>query len=134
MKRKASVLILSCIFASPVFAAWYPIATTDVSKVTVDTNSLRREGDLVKVWAMSDLFTSINGEKGKIRSFKTQYLINCKEEKNATLYTAFFSGPQGGGVGAGSVDRTSDEPKFIPNVPESVVEKISKFVCKVTEE
>ena len=121
-----ALLVLS---NGPAYAEWVEVGSTqDKGGYTVyaDPDTIRRKGDLVKMWILYDFKTirSIGGIS--LLSSKGQNQYDCAEERSRGLAFSWFSGNMGNG---GIVHSDSDELKWEPVAPESIGETLWKFAC-----
>jgi len=91
-----------------------------------DNESIRRYGDIVKIWTMVDDKFPQNVQGKKYLSSKVQWEVDCKSEKMRVVYTTFYSGNMGNGEPV-LTDPTSSEPS--PVSPDSIDESLFKFAC-----
>jgi hypothetical protein len=118
------LLFLSC---SPAYAEWVSIGETE-SGVTVyaDPDTIRRKGELVKMWHLFDRKTVETYRGGSFLSIKAQSEYDYAEERVRTLALAHHSGNMGSGK---VVYINSDEGKWKPIPPESTGQAMWKFAC-----
>jgi len=121
-----AVLLLS---VGPVYAEWVRVEKNDQAEMTVyvDPDTIRRNGDVVELWALLD-FKRIQTEPGHAYlSAKAHREIDCTEERIRLLALAAFSGNMGSGE---VVYRYSDSnDQGISVEPGSVAESLFNFVC-----
>jgi hypothetical protein len=120
-----ALLVLS---SGPAYAEWVEIGTTDDGMtVYADPDTIRRKGELVKMWALYD-FKNIHTVEGKsYLSYKVQREYVCAEERTRYLAFTFFSGNMGSGK---VVPTTSDEQqKSEPVQPDSISFTLFKAAC-----
>jgi hypothetical protein len=94
--------------------------------VYVDPDTIRRKGDLVKVWALTDYTTIQTVADTSFLSSKAQNEFDCAEERQRELAVTWFSGNMGNGNG---VWTNSDETTWRPVAPGSVGQGVWKFAC-----
>lgn len=114
----------------PAYAEWVEIATSTTTGATLyaDPGTIRRKGDLVKMWTLHDFKTIRRSPSGELfLSSKTQLECDCAEERWRTLAFTWFSGNMGNG---NVVSSYSDGDKWEPVAPESNGQTIWKFSCK----
>jgi hypothetical protein len=93
----------------------------------VDSGSIHRNGDMVKMWAMEDNKVEHHIIQGQeYRSIKKLWEIDCKSEQMRVVDTNYFSGHMGSGVPILTATR-STEPR--PVSPGSIDELLFKFAC-----
>jgi len=121
-----TLLVLSSV---PAHAEWVAIGYSESLggyTVFVDPDTIRRNGDLVKVWALTDYTTIQTVGDSSFLSSKAQNEFDCAEERQHELAVTWFSGNMGNGNG---VWNTSDETKWRPVAPGSVGQGVWKFAC-----
>ena len=121
------LIILPFLSNSPAYAEWVEIAATDYGMtVYVDSDTLRHEGDLVKMWSLLDYKTTQTIGVGLFMSRKDQREYDCTKERDRVLTFTQFSGNMGSGkVGYSN----SDGSDWAPVVPQSVNQTVWKFAC-----
>jgi len=93
----------------------------------VDRATIRRNGNLVKMWWMTDEKTEQKSYAGhSYLSSKAQEEYDCKEEKRRLLAFTWFSGQMGNGS---VVYSNSDGDKWEPIEPGSTGEVLWKIAC-----
>lgn len=88
--------------------------------VYVNNSTIRRDGDVVKMWSLID-FAHPKKITGKsYMSVNSQDEYDCKERQSRSLYYAFFAGNMGGGEvvvkGAQPVDWYPIEPDALARI------------------
>jgi len=92
----------------------------------VDPDTIRRKGDLVKMWQLYDFKTVQTVAGDSYLSSKNQSEFDCTEERSRTLAYTWFSGNMGSDK---PVYSNSDEGKWSPVEPRSVCLTLWKFAC-----
>ncbi len=118
-------LLLSSV---PAYAEWVQIDKNDEGMTTyADPDSIRRKGDLAKMWALYDFKTIRTLEGKSYLSYMVQREYDCAEERIRYLAFTFFSG----NIGSGKVvPTTSDEQqKSEPVQPDSISLTLFKAAC-----
>jgi hypothetical protein len=122
------LLVLS---SGPVYAGWVLASGVDKAGMTVyvDPDSIRRKGNLVKIWSLWDYKTVQNGVKGSYLSQQSQIEFDCAEERYRVLSVADYSRNMASGnlVYSSSFDLT--EVRWNPVFPGSVSLSVWKFAC-----
>lgn len=120
--------IILCFFlylvAAPAWAEWVKVAASDTSTFYIDPASIRKNGNLRKVWGITDLKQrdSVDGEMS--RRSRGEY--DCKEERYRILAFSFHSEPMARGETLRSKD---DVGTWHAIPPDSVSADILKIVC-----
>jgi len=123
------LLVLTLLFLSsgPVYAEWVEIGDTDEFSVYVDPDTIRRKGDLVKMWNLIDYKTAQASRGSSFLSLKGQQEYDCAEERVRAIASTTFLG----NMGSGKVDGTdSNESNWSPVSPDSTAKGLWKFACK----
>lgn len=104
-----SVIILLLLSSGPAYAEWVLYGTTNegMHTIYVDPDTIRRKGDLVKMWVLTDFTTAVTVEGKGIAS-------------------TFFSGH----MGSRTVNYSNvDEGKWASVAPDSVAQGLWKLAC-----
>ena len=126
MKRLLIGLML-LVTAGAASAEWTIVDGGDRFIHYVDRETIRRNGNLVKMWDLAD-FKMVRTTAGhSYLSSKTQREYDCKEEKSRLLAFTDFSGQMGNGNVVYSNGNVRDE--WSPIQPESVGEAKWKIAC-----
>jgi hypothetical protein len=121
-----TLLVLS---SGPVYAEWVVVSGNDKTGMTVyvDPDTIRRKGDLVKVWQLIDFKTMQGGRSpGRFLSTKFQKQFDCAEERLRLLACTDFSGNMGTGEPA---DAYVDEGNWVPVEPDSINQALWEVAC-----
>ena len=94
--------------------------------IYMETDTIRRKGDLVKVWELLD-YNTTQGEAGLPHlSVKVQFEYDCAEERHRVLAIRQYSDNMGRGK---VVLSNSDEDKWIPVAPETIEQSLWTVAC-----
>ncbi len=119
------LLVLS---SAPAYAEWVAVGGNEEAGVTVyaDPGTIRRKGNLVKVWHLND-FKTVQIVKGNsYLSIKAQHQYDCTEDRERILALTKFSG----NMGRGHVVYTdSNERKWRPVAAETTNQALRKIAC-----
>ena len=129
MKRLLLGLML-LVTATAASAEWTRIASGGNGELIeyVDRATIRRNGNLVKMWDLADHKTIQKGAAGEsYLSSKSQQEYECKEEKVRTLAFTWFDEQMGNGKVVYSVGNARGE--WSPIEPESMGEALWKIAC-----
>ena len=133
MKRLLLGLMLLAT-ATAASAEWTRVDSNDELIAYVDRATIRRNGNLVKMWDLKDNKTvEKSAAAGGGFSFsslppseKAQQEYDCKEEKSRTLAFTWF----GGQMGSGKVVFTDSDPgKWRPIEPGTIGATVWKIAC-----
>ena len=112
--------------ATAASAEWTVADVNDEFIQYVDTATIRRNGNLVKMWGlMDDKKVDVSGGKSYL-SHRSQQEYDCKEERMRTLAITTFSGQMGSGT---VIYSDSDTEKWTPVPPGSVAKTLWKIAC-----
>ena len=111
-------LLITLLFLSsvPAYAEWVAIGSSggNIGSVYSDPDTIRRKGDLVKMWILSDFKTLQTVADASYLSRLSQSQYDCTEERIRQLTVSWHSG----NMGKGNVVWTnSDESKWEPVAP-----------------
>lgn len=123
-----SLMMFLLLSSGPVYAEWVAIGGNDQIGMTtyVDPATIRRKGDLVRMWQLNDFKTVQTVENHSFFSTKKQREFSCAEERTRILAATQFSGNMGNGT---VVSVNSNEQKWEPVVPESIGQTVWEFAC-----
>ena len=121
--------LMLLVTAGAAIAEWTIAGFSDEADKYVDIATIRRNGNLVKMWDLADFKTKmVRTDTGDTYlSSKMQSEYDCKEEKVRILAFNWFSGQ----MGSGKVVYLDHDPsdKWSPISPGSVNEILWKIAC-----
>ena len=113
--------------ATAASAEWTRVDSKDEFISYVDRATIRRNGNFVKMWDLTDYKTVQKSAAGKsYLSDKGQQEYDCKEEKMRQLALQMFDGKMGQGK---AVYSDNDTVKWVPIAPGSIGEVLWKAAC-----
>jgi surface-adhesin protein E len=119
-----TLLLLS---SGPAYAEWVAVDKNDDGRtVYVDPATIRRNGDLVKMWTLLDYTTVQTVVQGLFLSMRQELQFNCAEKRQQLLASTMFSGNMERGY---AVYSDLDEGKWRPVAPRSIGEVLWEFAC-----
>ena len=123
------LLTLLLLSSEPVFAEWVLTSGDDEAglKVYIDPDSIRRKGNLVKMWQLYDYKTVQTVAGDSLLSIKRYNEFDCTEERTRMLAYTWFSGNMASGK---VVYSTPDEQQWEPVVPRTINRTLWKVACK----
>jgi hypothetical protein len=130
MKRLLPIsLTLLILSSAPAYAEWMSVSKNESgTTVYVDPGTIRRNGNLVKVWELDDNETIRTSAAGiSYLSLKVQSEYDCAEEQRRILASYGYSGQMGTGE---IVFSRPDPGKWAPVIPGSVGQSAWVFACK----
>ena len=120
------LLIFQLLSSAHVFAEWLLVDGNAKAKVYVDTETISRKDDLVRVWVLDDLKTVHTRGFSKYLSIRAQEEHDCVKERFRLLALENFSG----NMGAGDVIyKKSGESGWSPIPRGTLAQSVWKFVC-----
>jgi hypothetical protein len=125
MKRLCLVILL-LLYSGPAYSEWMSLFATEEGTVYVDRDTVRRKGELVKMWYLFDfkVARTVGGDSNL--SSKLQIEFDCGEERMRKLASTYFSGNMGSGKANYTI---SDPSKWAPVEPASTGEALWKVAC-----
>ena len=113
--------------SSSAASGWVTVVNTDIGTISVDVTTIRKAGNLAKIWSLTDFKTVQTAHNGQTyKSTKAQWEYDCNEERERTLYFSLHSE----NLGEGQVLHTNAEPtKWMPVPPRSGIEIMWKLAC-----
>jgi hypothetical protein len=122
-----TLLLLS---SGPAFAEWVEVADSNQEGMTtyVDLDSIRRKGDLAKMWQLFDFKNVQISKMGRsFLSMRAQIEYDCLEEQSRSLALTVFTDNMGKG---GVVPSTRiKESEWEPVAPASMAQRLWKVAC-----
>jgi hypothetical protein len=118
-----TLLVLS---SGPVYAEWLAIFENPQETIYTDPDTIRRKGEMVKMWLLFDEKTQGNVRSISYLSLKAQSEYDCAEERSRLLASTWFSGNMGSGK---VVFSSSDHDEWAPVEPVSLGRQLWKFAC-----
>jgi len=112
----------------PAYAEWVRLTYIYDNGMTVyvDPETIRRKGDLAKMWHLSDFKTIQTTKDGSFWSVRAHHQYDCAKERFRILAITAFSSRMGKG---NVVLNISEEGNWQPFAPGSAVESLREFVC-----
>jgi hypothetical protein len=122
------VLTLLVLSSEPVYAEWVLTSGDDAAglAVYVDPGTIRRKGNLAKMWQLYDYKTVQTVAGDSLLSMKRFNEYDCTEERTRMLAYTWFSGNMGSGK---VVYSTPDEQQWEPVVPRSINRTLWNVAC-----
>jgi len=105
------------------WAEWVRVSEADTAYAYIDPATIRKDGNLVKVWGIYDLKQRHKDGELSLR-FRVEY--DCKEERHRYLSVSEHSGAMASGTTL-TTQIVSGQWRDIP--PDSMAEATLKIVC-----
>ena len=119
------LLVLSVRLA---YAEWLIVGIMqDGTSVYIDSESLHRQGNVVKMWALFDSSGMKVMDGISSRSMRAQFQIDCDQERYRSLAVTRFSGSMATGK---VVSNAAGKGKWSPVAPKSVAKMLMNSQCK----
>ena len=122
------LITLPVLISGPVYAEWELTSGDDGAGLTVyvDRDTIRRKGNLVKMWQLYDYKTVQTVAGDSLLSIQRYNEYDCTEERTRMLAYTWFSSNMGRGR---VVYKTADEQQWEPVVPRSIDRSLWKVAC-----
>ena len=120
------LIIFLFLSSAPAYAEWVEVGITDEATVYADPDTIRRKGDLVKMWYLHDFKTTQTVLKKSYLSSRSQDEYDCTEDRHRALATTSFSGNMGSGKVRSSY---SIKGKWEPVPPGTITQTLWKVAC-----
>jgi len=120
------LMILLLLSSSPAFAEWVRLTEDEVMTVHFDPDTIRRKGNMVKIWLLYDYKTALTQGRDAIFSAKMQSEYDCTEELVRTIAISQYAGNMGKGK---VVTINSADGQWSPVVPGSIGQREWKLAC-----
>lgn len=124
--RKANLMMLLAVVSSSAAAEWVEVGSSETSTLYADPTTIRRAGNLVKMWNLIDSKTPMKLRGMPYLSSRVQQQYDCKEEQWRAVYLSFFAGNMGNGP---LLFDNSDPDKWSPVPPGGGHEILWKIAC-----
>jgi hypothetical protein len=114
--------------AEPAHAEWELVSGDDSAKLTVyvDRETIRRQGNLVKMWQLYDYKTVQTVAGDSLLSIQRHNEYNCTDPRTRMLAYTWFSSNMGQGR---VVYKTAEEQQWAPIIPRSIDQALWKVAC-----
>lgn len=127
MNKLIFLMLLGVMSITSAAAEWVEVGRNDTFATFVDPSTIRKKGDIVKLWSLQDLKTAevVVNDKPYL-SAVGQEEYDCKEEQERTLALRFYAE----NMGRGKVVFTGDNPgNWSPITPQTIGEMLWEFAC-----
>lgn len=112
--------------AAPLRAEWSLVDRNDKAKVYVDSESISRNGEVVRVWVLDDLKTAHTRGFSTFFSTVAQEEHDCSKERFRLVVMEQFAGNMGTG---NSIYKKAGESHWAPIPRGTMAQSVWKFVC-----
>jgi hypothetical protein len=108
---------------------WVAVGEYVDSTVYADPNSIRKEGNMVKIWDLQDHKRILVSGRFLILSMREQLEFDCKEERVRTLFMSVFAEPMAEGTELKS-EGDGTGGAWSPVSPTSIEGGLLRFACR----
>ena len=122
--RKFVVVLL--LLSTPAWAEWTLVGGSDISDIYADLATIRKRGNMVKMWSLYDLKTARPFAGTPYLSSKDQDEYDCDRERSRFLSYSVHSENMGGGR---TIYSDTEAGKWTPLPTGSVVEALWRIAC-----
>lgn len=123
-----AAVLLATVSAGAAAEVWIETSRSDDYRAYADPSSVRRDGDLARMWSMFDYKKPQPGIAGKpYLSTRRHYDYDCKQGRARPLAVSSHAAQQGKGEALASASVKYDWHRV---VPESADDYLLKFACK----
>ncbi|HEV7819543.1 MAG TPA: surface-adhesin E family protein [Burkholderiales bacterium] len=128
LRNVAIGILLAAVSAGALAEVWIETSRNDDYLAYADPSSIRRDGDLVKMWSMFDYRNPQPGIPGKTYlSARRQFEYDCKRARTRALAISSHAAREGKGDALASASVKYD---WRAVVPDSADDYLLKFACK----
>jgi hypothetical protein len=111
---------------SPLYAEWILVDRNDKAKIYIDSESISRNGEVVRVWVLDDLKTAHTRGFNSFLSTRAQEEHDCAKARFRLVAIEQFAGNMGTG---NSIYKKSGESNWAPIPRGTMAQSVWKFVC-----
>ena len=124
--NKFILIVLLIIASNSASAEWLVVGETDTALYYYEPGTLRKNGNKVKMWELSNYIVEMRASGKDYKSMKTQSEYDCAEYQQRLIYSVVYSENMGGGQIIANLD---GDKNWRPAVPGSVREALLKIAC-----
>jgi hypothetical protein len=111
-------------------AEWTAVGTSDDGVNYANLAMIRRNGDMAKMWVLTDFKTARQTEQYRYLSHESQNEYNCMEEQFREVFFTIYSSNMASGE---QVYSSSNQIGWAPVRPGSIGETEFKIACGITK-
>lgn len=124
--RNGILMLLLALSCGSAMAEWVLVGKDNQIKHYADPDTIRRKGNIVKMWSLYDMLPGATPFGPNVRSVTLLREFDCKEERSRSLSFSSY----GGQMAHGKVSLTSDDVgKWKPVAPRTANNVYLKFAC-----
>jgi hypothetical protein len=118
------LLLIVLLISTNAMAEWVEIGKSKNFIVYVDPATIRKSGNMVKIWSLHDYKTA----QGSIpyMSSRLEREHDCIEKRGKQLFLAFYSKNMGRG---GSIWKDTESRNWLPVASGTIKEVVWKYAC-----
>jgi hypothetical protein len=135
MHKLILMMLLAVVSSSALAAEWIYVAKTgkktaeaDAFTAYADPTTIRKSGNMVKMWIMYD--SKIATDRDLI-SARTKEEYDCKKKQRRVLFVSYYSEHMADGETVSILNERKDWQQVLPD---SVAEGVLKFACRFRPE
>lgn len=132
MKKTILTLLLAAM-STGAMAEWVRFGSNDERVVYADPSTIRRNGNIAKMWSMHDLTVQSGKPNERHRSLKALDEFDCAGERYRNLALLFYSGQMADGKVVSSFNYSGSPGDWQHVVPETGSEYGFKIACGKTK-
>lgn len=127
MKGIHGLVVLLTIVSTNALAEWVRVGTSGQVVAYIDPSATRREGQIVKLWELSDFPTPQAIMTQRYLSMKSQSEYDCIRAVTRTVYVSIFAG----NMASGEVVGVNPNPsQWVPVSPGSLGKAMWSLACQ----
>lgn len=124
--RKALLLSLLLLATGSAWAEWEEVSKTDRATFYADKTTIRKDGNLSKMWSVYDLKQR---DKDGSMSSRSRHEYDCKGERRRYLATSSHAEPMAGGKTIESYGEDLNKNPWRDIPPGTAAEDMLKIAC-----
>jgi hypothetical protein len=125
--KKILLLLIFTFTTLNVYAEWVKVAENPMGENYLNTDSLKRKGNIVSYWEMIDFKVMQKVDNTYFLSMIYKVETNCDKEQSRTLYSALY--PESMGQGRLISGLEHNNLSYTSIVPDTTEYVTFKFVC-----
>ena len=126
MKKLLLTLLASLLVTGSAWAEWLKVGESDAIYAYIDLATIRKDGNIVRVWAINDL--KQRNKDGEL-STRIRAEFDCKQERQKYLSLSTHSGRMASGTTIYTYDFARSPANWSEIPPGSIGETVLKIVC-----
>lgn len=95
--KKLLIALIFALASTSAFAEWIKVGEDGESSVYTDPSTIRKKGDLVKIWSLYDLKLAQNISGKMYLSMEKQFELDCVKRQIMATYILYYTEKMGGG-------------------------------------